>query len=225
MMHSSRRFSRVLATVCGVAVLLGATACHDGGSTMKAGSGQESGPTLDTDGEPFIHANHNRGAKPGVTIGELKTQAERDAYDDEFIEWGLQQTPDWLEICNTINKHELRKLGIDPQKDLLQREGGEGKRWACGWKHALDVIVLIARHDKPLEEVSVEPRFELDHKVTVNGRPANVGRIMEEYPISQACAVDYYYKSTVYTVSYRLVHEPDNSDAACTAAIALAERA
>ena len=224
MMHSSRRFSRVLAAVCGVAVLLGATACHDGGSTMKAGSGQESGPTLDTDGEPFIHANHNRGAKPGVTIGELKTQAERDAYDDEFIEWGLQQTPDWLEICNTINKHELRKLGIDPQKDLLQREGGEGKRWACGWKHALDVIVLIARHDKPLEEVSVEPRFELDHKVTVNGRPANVGRIMEEYPISQACAVDYYYKNTVYTVSYRLVHEPDNPDAACDAAVALAQR-
>ena len=225
MFRSSRRFSRIVAALCGVVVLLGATACDNGGSMMKAGMGQESGPRLDTDGEPFIHANHNRGAEPGKTYGDAKSLEEVHAYEKEFMEWGLKQTPDWLEICNTINKHELGKLGVDPQKDLLQREGGEGKRWVCGWKHALDVIVLIARHDKPLEEVSVEPRFELDHKVTVNGRSANVGRIMEEYPISQACAVDYYYKSTVYTVSYRLVHEPDNSDAACTAAIALAERA
>ena len=225
MVFSSRRWSRVLAAVCGMAVLLGATACNNDGSGMSAGIGQQSGPTLDTDGEPFIHANHDRGVDPKLTLGDINGEEDLDAYDKEILEWGLQQTPDWLEICNTINKHELRKLGIDPQKDLLQRQPGEGKRSVCGWKHALDVIVLIARHDKPLEEVSVEPRFELDHKVTVNGRSANVGRIMEEYPISQACAVDYYYKSTVYTVSYRLVHEPDNSDAACTAAIALAERA
>ena len=79
MMHSSRRFSRVLAAVCGVAVLLGATACHDGGSTMKAGSGQESGPTLDTDGEPFIHANHNRGVDPTLTLGDINGEADLDA--------------------------------------------------------------------------------------------------------------------------------------------------
>ena len=60
--------SRLVAAVCGVAVLLGASACNDGSSMMKAGIGQESGPQLDTDGEPFIHANHNRGADPNIRV-------------------------------------------------------------------------------------------------------------------------------------------------------------
>ena len=141
MVCSSRRWSRVLAAVCGMAVLLGATACNNDGSGMSAGIGQQSGPTLDTDGEPFIHANHNRGTDPGTTFGDVDDKGLQD-YTDEFIEWGLKQTPDWLEIRNTINKRELRKLGIDPQKDLLQREGGEGKRWACGWKHGSESLVV-----------------------------------------------------------------------------------
>ena len=224
MFRSSRRWSRVLAALCGVVVLLGATACDNGGSMMKAWMGQESGPTLDTDGEPFIHANHDRGAKPGVTIGELKTQAERDAYDDEFIEWGLQQTPDWLEICNTINKRELRKLGIDPQKDLQQREGGEGKRWACGWKHNKEKLVVIARIDAPMEVASRPPRFTLDHTTTVNGEPARVGSVLDDEPLSQACTIDYKYEGQVYSITYKLLDETQNKHEACDGAEALAQR-
>ena len=79
MFRSSRRWSRVLAALCGVVVLLGATACDNGGSMMKAGMGQESGPTLDTDGEPFIHANHNRGVDPTLTLGDINGEADLDA--------------------------------------------------------------------------------------------------------------------------------------------------
>lgn len=220
---ASRRFSRVVAVVCGVAVLLGGTACDSGRSSMNVGIGQEAGPKLDTDGEPFIHANHDRGAEPGVTFGDVDDKGLQD-YSDEFMEWGLKQTPDWLEICNTINKAELRKLGIDPQKDLLQREGGEGKRWACGWKRKGESLVVLARHDKPLEEVSQPPRFELDRKVTVNGREANVGKILHRMSLSEACAVDYYYHGVAYTVSYQLPYEPEDPNEVCNAAIALAER-
>ena len=224
MMHSSRRFSRVLAAVCGVAVLLGATACDNSGSTMKAGMGQESGPTLDTDGEPFIHANHDRGVDPKLTLGDINGEEDLDAYDKEILEWGLQQTPDWLEICNTINKHELRQLGIDPQKDLLQREGGEGKRWACGWKHGLEQMVMLGRLDKTLEEASVPPQFYLNHKATVNGRRATVGMSIEKEPLSKTCMVNYYYRDTVYRLVYILPEPSADTDFACDSAIKLATR-
>ena len=224
MFRSSLRWSRVRAAVCGVAVLLGATACHDGGSTMKAGMGQESGPTLDTDGEPFIHANHNRGAEPGKTYGDAKSLEEVHAYEKEFIEWGLKQTPDWLEICNTINKRELRKFGIDPQKDLLDREGGEGKRWICMWKHNSEKIMGITWVDGSMEVANSRPNFVLDHTTTVNGKKAYVGSLRKNYPLSQSCAVNYMYQGKVYTVSYQLGTKPESETAACDAALALAER-
>ena len=222
---ASRRFSRVVAAVCGVAVLLGGTACDSGRSSMNVGIGQEAGPKLDTDGEPFIHANHDRGAEPGVTFGDFDDKGLQD-YSDEFMEWGLKQTPDWLEICNTINKAELRKLGIDPQKDLLQREGGEGKRWVCVWKDFPEQLVAIARIDAPMEEASRPPRFKLHYETTVNGKPARVGQVQQDLPITQACAVDYYYQGTVYSVAYQLARVPEDphSTQACDAALALAER-
>ena len=223
MFRSSRRWSRVLAALCGVAVLLGATACHDGGSTMKAGMGQESGPKLDTDGEPFIHANHNRGADPNIRVGQVDQKGLED-YTDELTDWGLQQTPDWLEICNTINKHELRKLGIDPQKDLQQRKGGDGKRWACGWKHNKEKLVVIARIDAPMEVASRPPRFTLDHTTTVNGEPARVGSVLDDEPLSQACTIDYKYEGQVYSITYKLLGETQNKYEACDGAEALAQR-
>ena len=223
MFRSSRRFSRIVAALCGVVVLLGATACDNGGSMMKAGIGQESGPKLDTDGEPFIHANHNRGADPNIRVGQVDQKGLED-YTDELTDWGLQQTPDWLEICNTINKHELRKLGIDPQKDLLNRPGGAGKRWTCGWKHDSNQLVILAKHDLPLEKVSQPPRFILDRVATVNGKRANVGQVDDFYPISQACAVDYQYQGGVYTVLYQRGEDSADHDQACENAIALASR-
>ena len=223
MFRSSRRFSRIVAALCGVVVLLGATACDNGGLMMKAGMGQESGPTWDTDGEPFIHANHNRGAKPGKTYGDAKSLEEVHAYEKEFMEWGLKQTPDWLEICNTINKRELRKLGIDPQKDLLQREGG-GKRWLCMWKHDNEQIMGIMQVDGSMEVANSRPNFVLDRQVIVNGQKAYVGSLDSYYPLSQSCAVNYMYQGKVYTVSYQLGAKPENESAACDAALALAER-
>ena len=226
MFRSSRRFSRIVAALCGVVVLLGATACDNGGLMMKAGMGQESGPTLDTDGEPFIHANHDRGVDPKLTLGDINGEEDLDAYDKEILEWGLQQTPDWLEICNTINKRELRKLGIDPQKDLQQREPGEGKRWVCVWRDFPTQIVAIARIDAPMEEASRPPRFKLHYETTVNGKPARVGQVQHDLPITQACAVDYYYHGSVYSVAYQLARVPEDphSTKACDAALALAER-
>lgn len=146
-------------------------------------------------------------------------------YTDELTDWGLQQTPDWLEICNTINKHELRKLGIDPQKDLLNRPGGAGKRWACGWKHDAKQLVLIAKHARSLDKVSQPPRFILDHVATVNGKRANVDQVEGDIPLAQACAVDYEYHGGVYTVLYHRARKHANPTMACDTALKLAERA
>ena len=60
--------------------------------------------------------------------------------------------------------------------------------------------------------------------MTVNGRKANVGRILHNKPLNKACAVDYYYHGVAYTVSYQLPYEADDPNEVCNAAIALAER-
>ena len=88
----------------------------------------------------------------------------------------------------------------------------------------MNQLVMIGWRDTTLEEASSAPEFYTDRKVTVNGRPAMVGRVDTKKSLAKECGVNYYYQGKVYRLAYKITTEPVTDDQACNTALALAER-
>lgn len=81
-------FQRIIAGVCAVGLLFGATACQN------------------DDEEPLIHANHDKGAKLGGTLNDLKSYDEIRAAQERLENGALgKHLSGSLSVMQLTEKH------------------------------------------------------------------------------------------------------------------------
>ena len=200
--HSIMR--RVVAGLCTFGLLLGATACQS------------------DDEEPLIHANHNQGSTFGRKLEDLNSFEEYQNIDKRTRKWGAEQTAEWLEICNTINRKALRKLGFDPQNDLEDRNGEF--RNVCVWKDASGQYrVTIGTLDAEMDEINQRPNFSYIRTVEVDGRKVYLGSMSHKVTSSISCNGDFTKNGENFVIAY-ISRVPDqNIDELCDGVVQLAK--
>lgn len=196
-------FQRVIAGVCAVGLLFGATACQS------------------DDEEPLIHANHDQGATFGRKLEDLNSFDEFTSIRKRTQKWGAEQTTDWLDICSTINRKALRKLGFDPQNDLEDRNG-EFKD-VCAWSNKYgEYRVTIGTIDAEMDEINQRPNFSYIRTVEVDGRKVYLGSMSHKVTSSISCNGDFARDGKNYVIAY-ISRVPDqNIDELCDGVIQLA---
>lgn len=123
------------AVMCGL--LVGVSGCES--HSVLSGSGQpvdkssvSASANAGRRDPDRIYANHDKGVPPDQTMGDVKGSEDFNRNLKIYEKWGVKQTSEWLEICNQVNVPVLRKVGVDPQKDLQNRRGGQFK-FTCSW--------------------------------------------------------------------------------------------
>lgn len=195
---------RIIAGVCAVGLAFGATACQQDAE------------------EPLIHAQHDKGAKLGGRIGDLESGKQIDDMVDVYLKWGAEQSPDWLKICNSINRKSLRKLGFDPQADLQNRNAKPDQVNQCVWiSDETEQTVSIAKGYDSVKEADSRGNFELEKVVRVNDREIHVGHIKFRRKQKSTCTTNFESVGAVYTVTYFNDAPEVNKHDACEVAIDL----
>ena len=195
-------FQRIIAGVCAVGLLFGATACQS------------------DDEEPLIHANHDKGAKLGGTLNDLKSYDEIRAAQERLEKWGVEQTPEWLAICNAINRKALRQLGFDPQRDLKNRDGKIPN--ACAWRsEEPPSYVALSISDKSIAELDKRENFVFTKVVEVDGRKIHLGHVQHDFDNSTNCAANFEKDGKVYALEYLRFDDNKDQETLCDTAIEL----
>ena len=164
-----------------------------------------------------IYANHTEGVEPDQSWDSVKTGEDVDRNLAIYRKWGLKQTSDWLAICNQVNVSALRKVGFDPQKDLLNRDGGVGK-YSCYWSHNKGQIQFFFSQEKSLDEANHRDGFELRGVVKRDGRSYYMGHIkfVGEGTSLQGfeCSLNYEHDGVAYAAAIT-GKDPKSHDEAC----------
>lgn len=194
----------MIAGMCAVGLLFGATACQS------------------DDGEPLIHANHDKGAKFGGRMGDLESTKRLGDMMDVYLEWGAEQSADWLQICNSVNRKALRGLGFDPQNDLQNRIAKPDQVNQCVWiSDQADQTVSFAKGYDSVKEADSRDNFELEKIVRVNDRDIHVGHIEFRQKQKSTCTTNFESDGVTYTVTYFNDAPEVNKRDACEVAIEL----
>lgn len=188
---------RVAAAVCTAALLFGATGC--------------------VGDEPPIHANTDKGVKLGMTLKDMKSYEQYQKLEKQFKKYGVEQSPEWLAICNTINRKALRKLGFDPQNDLQKRSGDYALRDACIWElENKNWNVGIWKAPASLEELNNRDLFVHERTVTYNGQVVHVGYVKHKTREQFVdCAVNMQKSSGVYGLELNIADEDYTHEEVC----------
>lgn len=195
---------RVVAGVCAVGLLFGATACQSD--------------------EPLIHAQHDQGAKFGKKIKHVRSYDEIKEAEERLKKWGAEQSPDWLAVCNSINRRALRKLGFDPQNDLQYRSALPGREFQCVWvtdDPAQTVVISKGDSSMTIDKANSRDKFELEGKENIKGRDIYFGHIRFRQEQKSTCTTNFEANSAVYTVTYFNDVPEVNKHDACEVAIDL----
>ena len=161
-----------LALAC--TVLVGLSGCNNQ-SVLSSSTSASSSISKQQDVDR-IHANHTEGADPDGGYKDYKTHEEFQKRVAVLRKWGLKQTPDWLEICNQVNVPALRKVGFDPQKDLLNRYGGAEKN-NCYWSQDNGRLQFFFGKTDSVERIKSDPKFNYSSTVQRNGETYYMGHI------------------------------------------------
>ncbi|HHY07441.1 MAG TPA: DUF3558 family protein [Corynebacteriales bacterium] len=195
---------RIIAGVCAVGLAFGATACQQDAE------------------EPLIHAQHDKGAAFGRELEDMNSVEEFRKIGEQTRKWGAEQTPEWLEICNTINRKALRNLGFDPQNDLENRDG-EFKN-VCAWSNASgEYRVTIGSMDAEMDEINRRSNFSYMRTVEVDGREVSLGSMHHKVTGAISCSGSFSKNDTNFVIAY-ISRVPDqNIDELCDGVVQLAK--
>ena len=209
---------RLVTAVVMCGLLVGVSGCesHSVLSGKSVGKSSVSASASAEQRDPNrIYAKHDKGADPNV-----KHFGSAQAYDDfEAVleKWGLKQTPDWLEICNQVNVPALRKVGLDPQKDLQNRYGGEEK-FNCYWFRDNGRLALYFGRIDAVDEVKSNPKFHYKGTIERDGQTYYMGHVVYtgEGTVAQAfsCSLTFERDGTAYKASFN-GKDPKTEQQAC----------
>lgn len=196
---------RLVAGVCAVGLLFGATGCQN------------------SDDEPLIHANHDQGAVLGGRLDHLKSTQEYRDMSARLEKWGAEQSPDWLSICNTINRKALRDIGFDPQNDLQNRDGGR-LQFVCVWKQSTPHrIVSIGRVGESLDYLRNRKSFNYRESFKQGDSRVDIGTMNHDLIGAKSCTANMTRKGKNYTIAYMVYDLDVQDDELCRVVTDLAE--
>lgn len=194
---------RLIAGVCAVGLLFGVTACRSGGE------------------EPLIHANHDEGVKLEDVDNYRMSRDEIRAMQERLEKWGVEQTPEWLEICNAINRKALRKLRFNPQRDLWNRDSKLPN--ACIWKSGIPPsYVALGLSDESIAELDKSEDFVLKKVVNVDGMEIHLGHRASDLPDPAGCVANFEKNGKIYLLEYIRLDFREGQEPPCNIAIELA---
>lgn len=197
-------FKRCITGLCAICLIFSTTACQS------------------SDEEPLIHANHDKGMKFGTHIKDIESRQQiRDIHD--YVErWGAEQTPEWLAICNTINRKALRKLGFDPQNNLRNRDSGDLKD-SCAWeKENYNRRVLISLMRDSIDQLNARENFYYFNTVNDAGRKIYVGKLDNHLSGTKGCGANFRTNNKNYSIIYLTSIKNDDIDKLCQEVVELA---
>lgn len=173
---------RVSALLVACGVLVGVAGCGEPVAKNATGTSNENNsapsigsPTQQRDPDR-IYANHTEGVDPHEEVRDLQSMEDYREGLATFEKWGVQQTPDWLEICNQVNVPGLRKAGFDPQKNLDNRRGSR-HLYNCSWSVDKGRLHLMFGPTDPVEKIISDPDFRYSHTVERKGETYYMGRL------------------------------------------------
>lgn len=208
------------AVMCGL--LVGVSGCES--HSVLSGSGQpvdkssvSASANAGRRDPDRIYANHDKGVPPDQTMGDVKGSEDFNRNLKIYEKWGVKQTSEWLEICNQVNVPVLRKVGLDPQKDLQNRYGGEEK-FNCYWFRDNGRLALYFGRIDSVDEVKSNPKFHYKGTIERDGQTYYMGHVVYtgEGTVAQAfsCSLTFERDGTAYKASFN-GKDPKTEQQAC----------
>ena len=184
------------AVMCGL--LVGVSGCES--HSVLSGSGQpvdkssvSASANAGRRDPDRIYANHDKGVPPDQTMGDVKGSEDFNRNLKIYEKWGVKQTSEWLEICNQVNVPVLRKVGVDPQKDLQNRRGGQFK-FTCSWFTTHETVQFFFSTETSLQTANTRHGFKPSGQVNRYGETYDMGDIefiAEGTPLNRySCALN-----------------------------------
>ena len=206
---------KLTAVALACTVLVGLSGCNN--QLVLNSSTKSNSSSSKQQGSDRIHANHTEGADPDGGYKEYKSRDEFRKRAAVLRKWGLKQTPDWLAICNQVNVPAMRKVGFDPQKDLLNRYGGAEKN-NCYWSQDNGRLQFFFGKTDSVERIKSDPKFNYSSTVQRNGETYHMGHIRffgEGTAINQYdCSLTFERGGIAYMASFT-GKDPKTQDEAC----------
>lgn len=194
---------RIGASLCAMALLVSLTACEN------------------SDEEPLITPDRDATSKLGTTGDDLSSVKEYEDIQKKYLQSGMEQIPEWLKICNSINRKALRKLGFDPQNDLMRRAATVDS--ACIWKQKdPSRHVSIAKFKDSIDQLNKRPEFTPIRTVEQGGTTIYLGEV-DHFLGTTSCSANFERDGESYVIEYFFFSKQDDQKPICDAVVELAQ--